>query len=513
MAGPEVVVCNPARQAANALKPVADRTGARGALLARAYRQAVLRTAALIGLYVAIALLPIGLAAAQDLPRRPWHQELSSGLAMAAFAMLLMEFLLAGRARRLSRWLGMDLTMRAHQFAGAAALALLAVHPLLYGAAYSEPQLWDVLRARGVVLTPEATVTGLLALLMLAVLVFFAAFRAQLRFSYETWRLTHVLGSLAVAGLGLRHALDTGRYAHDPASAAFWVVAAVLAAAAITKVYILDPLVAHLRRYRVTAVEREAERTWRMHLEPDAGRPLRFRGGQFVWLKLGRAFAHLTEHPFSIASGPAGSGRIELLIKEAGDFTSRIGRLTPGTPAFLDGPYGNFTLERREGDGIMLIAGGIGIAPVLSILHELAASGDRRPLKLVYGNRIAAQIVAKQDLEVLAKQLDLEVVQVLGEPTPDWSGLRGVLDAQTLAACLPRDRRERWLYFVCGPIEMIDAVELALDRAGVPLAQIVSERFSYAGGLMTPRERLTRMVLGGALGLILLGSLSLAWTP
>lgn len=464
-----------------------------------------LRIALLLGLYVAIALAPVALAALQDLPRRPWNQELSSGLAMVAFALLLMEFLLAGRGRWLSRAIGMDVTMRVHQFAGIAALVLLAIHPLLYGPMHSEPQIWDVMRNRSVVLTNAAMVSGVLGLLLLAALAALAALRNRLGWAYETWRLVHALGALAVAGLGLHHTLATGRYANDFASAAFWMSATALAVAAIAKVYAIDPLLALRRRHRVAAVEREAERTWRVRLEPAAGRPLRFRGGQFVWLKLGRALGHITEHPFSIASGPSPDGRIDLLIKEAGDFTRAIGKVAPGTPAFLDGPYGNFTLEGRAGEGLVLIAGGIGVAPLLSILHDLAGRGDTRPVKLIYGNRIAAQIAATAELQSLAQRLRLEVVQVLSEPPPDWSGLRGVLDAQVLKACLPTERRERWLYFVCGPVEMIDAVELALDQAGVPLGQIVSERFRYDAGTVTPRERLIRIAAGCALGVIALG--------
>jgi len=84
---------------------------------------------------------------------------------------------------------------------------------------------------------------------------------------------------------------------------------------------------------------------------------------------------------------------------------------------------------------------------------------------------------------------------VLAEPPAGWSGLRGQLDAANLRACLPRDDARAWLYFVCGPPAMIDAVELALARLGVPLRQIVSERFVYDTGIVTPRERLTRGVI------------------
>ena len=111
--------------------------------------------------YVAIALFPLALATMQDLPGRACNLEHSSGLAMAAFVLLLMEFLLAGRGRRLSRALGMDTTMRVHQFAGIAALVLL------YGPMYSESQLWDPLRNQSVVLTNASMVSGLLGLILL----------------------------------------------------------------------------------------------------------------------------------------------------------------------------------------------------------------------------------------------------------------------------------------------------------------------------------------------------------
>lgn len=482
-----------------------------GSAQGRAARNATIQITALVALYVAIALLPLVLAALQGLSRRPWHMELSSGLAMAAFAMLLVEFMLAGRGRRLSGILGMDITMQAHRFAGIAALALLALHPMLYGGSiHTEPQVWDPMRNRSVVLGIAALVTGMLALLLLAALAFFAIFRGQLGISYEAWRLSHVLSSFAVAGLGLHHTLDTGRYAQDPASAAFWIAATALATAALAKVYLLDPLLAVRRRYRVSAVQPEAERTWRMRLEPATARRLRFRAGQFIWLKLGRAFGSITEHPFSIASSPEAPGRLDLLIKEAGDFTGAIGKVAAGTHAYMHGPYGNFTLEGREGAGIALIAGGIGIAPVLSILHQLAARGDRRPVRLLYGNRSATQIVARPELDALAGALDLQVHHVLSEPPAGWTGARGVLDAVTLAACLPGEGRGDWLYFVCGPPEMIDSVELSLHDLRVPLSQIVSERFTYQGGGRTPRERLLRAVLGGALGLIVLGALLFA---
>lgn len=444
--------------------------------------------AALLAFYLALSLAPLALAALQAAPRRHWLDELSSGLAMAGFAILLAEFALSGRTRRITARVGMDLTMRFHQWMALAALAFLLLHPFLYTDYSQRPA------GTGVRLTPAATVSGLLAWMLLLALVVFAWFRRHLPLAYEAWRLTHGLGALLVAALGAHHVLDTGHYAQHAWLRGFWLAASALAIGALVWAYLVKPLVQS--SWRVVAVAPEAERLWRVVLEPRRGREFAFQAGQFAWLKLHRAFGRITEHPFSIASAPGQLPRLQFLVKEGGDFTDGIGRVAPGTRAYVDGPYGNFTLDGRDGRGIVLIAGGVGIAPVLSLARDLAATHDPRPLTLIYADRTERQLAARSELESLARGPGRTLHLVLGEPPAGWTGLRGRLDAATLRACLPRDDARAWLYFVCGPPAMIDAVELALARLGVPLRQIVSERFVYATGIVTPRERLTRGVIG-----------------
>lgn len=438
------------------------------------------RVVLLLGLYLGLALLPLLLAAAQDAPRRAWLDELSTGMAMAGFAILLAEFALSGRFRGLSRGIGMDLTMRFHQWMALAALGFLLLHPFMYTDYSLRPG------GTGVRLTSAATVSGLAAWMLLVMLVAFAWFRSQLRWSYEAWRLSHGLAALAIAVLGAHHTLDTGRYAQDPWLRWLWLGAAGIAVASLVRVYLLKPLRQARARWRVAAVTPEAERLWRIVLEPQTAHGFSFNAGQFVWLKLHRALGRITEHPFSIASAPGQLPRLQFLIKEAGDFTRAIGGVAAGTRAYVDGPYGNFVLEGRKGKGIMLIAGGVGIAPILSIARELAATGDPRPLKIVYADKSEAQLAARGELESVAREPDRELHLVLGAH----------LDADWLERLMPREGANQWLYFVCGPPGMIDAVELALSRLGVPLRQIVSERFVYDTGIATPREKLTRGVIG-----------------
>jgi predicted ferric reductase len=414
---------------------------------------------------------------------------------MAGFAVLLLEFALSGRSRRLSARIGMDVTMRFHQLMALAALAFLLLHPFLYAPAYSERPAWGAGRAMRVLLTPAATVSGMLAWMLLVMLVAFAWFRSQLRWSYEAWRLSHGLAALAIAAFGAHHVLDTGRYAQHPWLRGFWLAACAAALASLAAIYLVKPLLQSRRRWRVALVAPEAERIWRLVLEPETAREFHFAAGQFVWLKLRRAFGRITEHPFSIASAPGQLPCLQFLVKEAGDFTRGIGRVAPGTAAYVDGPYGNLTLAGRSGAGIVLIAGGVGIAPLLGLARDLAATHDPRPLKIVYADRSAAQLAARAELEVMARAPGRELHLVLEEPPAGWSGLRGRLDTANLRACLARGDAAGWLYFVCGPPAMIDAVEMSLAELGVPLSQIASERFVYDNGIATPRERLTRAVI------------------
>ena len=145
----------------------------------------------------------------------------------------------------------------------------------------------------------------------------------------------------------------------------------------------------------------------------------------------------------------------------------------------MNGPHGNLSLQRRSGKGIALIAGGVGVAPLLSIVRQLDEDDDPRPLILVYGNRSVEQIVYRDELNLLARKKNRDVMFVLSEPEPGWTGLTGMIDQGTVDTLFAFEGAAEWLYLVCGPPAMLDIVENALVARGVPARQIVSERFYY----------------------------------
>lgn len=465
----------------------------------------------LLGLaYLTITVAPIVLAWHQGLPPRPFLDELSSALAMTGFAILLVEFVLSGRFRAISDPAGIDLTMRFHQLLARMVVLFAFLHPVLYTLPLTE-RPWDHTRATVLGLTPEGTISGLAAWALMVMLVVLAIYRDQIPYRYETWRLTHGIGAALLAIFALHHTVHVGRYALAPASTLFWAVATALALASLAFVYVVKPIRQARRPYAVTHLDRIAERTWQVVIEPIAHRGMRFQAGQFVWLKVGRALLRLADHPFSISSSPSVLPRVEFLIKEAGDFTGDLKQtLKPGTHVYLDGPHGDFTLDGRRGRGIVFIVGGVGIAPALSLLRALAAARYADPVILVYGNRIQAQIVCVEELDHHRQTLDLTVHHVLTEPPPDWTGLDGPLSHATLSATLPERDRGEWLYFVCGPTPMIDAIECQLHALGVPMRQIAAERFRYDAGHRSPRERTILAAMIGLMTLHLLVAIAFA---
>lgn len=430
--------------------------------------------------YLLVTLAPLLLSALQGLPPRPFWDEIASGLGMTAFAILLVEFVLSGRFRSISGRIGMDVTMRFHQLVARAALVFVLVHPFLYGTGFlGTPLPWDPTGQLTLGLDGAALITGILAWIALPCFVLMSIFRDQLPYRYETWRALHAGGAVVIAAMVTHHTLEAGRYSADPLLAGFWVLLLAGAGASLVWTYLVAPLGEAGRPYAVTAVRKIALKTWELTLRPDGDEALEFAAGQFAWLNLGHSPFSIAENPFSISSPPTERPEVRFVIKEAGDLTGRIGAVAPGTVAYLDGPHGNLTLEGREAAGIALIAGGVGIAPLLSIARQLAATADPRPVTLLYGNRVEEQIVYREELGQLAARDGWEVIHVLAAPRPDWRGRIGQLDRDTVSEIFAFDGARDWLYVLCGPPAMLEGVEAALAARGVPPSQIIAEQFYY----------------------------------
>ncbi|SNS13620.1 ferredoxin reductase family protein [Antarctobacter heliothermus] len=435
--------------------------------------------ALLVLFYLGLTCAPLVMAAVQGHAPRPLRDELASGVALAGLAIILVEFVLSGRFRVISGRIGMDVTMRLHQLLARAATVMILLHPYLYAGPQS-------LRAG---LTPPGSAPlnfdwlglwpGIVAWLLLGALMVMALGRNGV-FRHEHWRAMHGIMALIVAGFGVLHATRAGRYSADPALAMLWWGLFAVAAFSLLWVYVIKPAMKARRPWRVSAVSRLADRTWELCLSPVGHKGLRYRPGHFAWISVGKLAVSLDENPFSIASAPADGPDLRFVIKELGDFTSRLGEIKPGTPSYVDAPFGSLTLDRhRDAAGVALIAGGVGIAPMLSHLRQLDADADPRPRLLLYANRTVDQIVCGAELDARAKGGPLQVTHVLSEPPEGWTGETGFVTAEVIQRHFAQDALRTWVFVLCGPPPMLHAVEKALMSLGVAPKNILLEQFSY----------------------------------
>jgi predicted ferric reductase len=235
--------------------------------------------------------------------------------------------------------------------------------------------------------------------------------------------------------------------------------------------------------FRVREIRQENPTVSTLVLEPRQGRHgssecWAFAPGQFAWIRLDRSVT-AQEHPFTIASS-AHDGCTEFTIRHSGDFTRAIRRLPPGAPVWVDGPHGAFTNDVGECSGFVLVAGGVGITPMMSMIRTAAHRGDPRPYRLVVVASAPEDLLFRTELAQLRHYLDLEVTEVLRRPHSSWSGRTGGIDTHLMGVVLAGvDQVDDLDYFICGPPAMVSDAMGVLDEMGVAPVHVHTEQFDF----------------------------------
>jgi predicted ferric reductase len=468
---------------------------------------------ALALVYLAVALLPLALALGREAAPLDPLERVGTGLGLVALTAMAVQFVTSGRFGPVSGQLGIDKIMAFHKIAAWWVLLAVVLHPIFFVLPtwLDDPDLGRRRLVAYLVLPHYRS--GVVALAALALLVTSSALRERLPLRYEVWRASHVVLGLVAAGAGLHHALTTGRFSALGLTQAWWWGVAGALVLVMGTLYGWRWLGLHRRPWRLASVTKVADRTWELDIQPAPGTPdLAYLAGQFVWMTEGARRFPLFDHPFSIGDSPARPG-LSLIVKEAGDFTGGIGRLAPGTPIGIDGPYGEFALEHHPGRAILLVAGGAGIGPIMGLLRDLVARGDRRPVRIAYAVGRPANFACLPEIAAAEGMLDLQTLLVAETGAPGFAGEVGRLDADRLARLLDGIDRKETVALMCGPGPMVAAVADALEDLGLPRERIVYERFDYAGGHASrqDRRRRARFVAVGAglaLGVALFAALA-----
>jgi len=226
----------------------------------------------------------------------------------------------------------------------------------------------------------------------------------------------------------------------------------------------------HLMRIREIIDETIDTRTLKLEFQdPAVAESFNFAAGQFgEYSVFGEG-----ESTFCIASPSTRKGYIECSFKAVGKVTQALRRLSVGDTVGFRGPYGNhFPLDLMKGKNILFIAGGIGLAPVRSVIWTVLDQRDQfNDVTIVYGARTVGDLVYKRELEEWSQRSDVKLVTTVdpGGETPEWKGMVARVPTAVEQAVT---NTENTFAVICGPPIMIKFTLPVLLKLGFPEERI-----------------------------------------
>ncbi|MFN2376474.1 MAG: 2Fe-2S iron-sulfur cluster-binding protein [Candidatus Binatia bacterium] len=234
-----------------------------------------------------------------------------------------------------------------------------------------------------------------------------------------------------------------------------------------------------LLRLKVAEVVQETPSTRTFVFEEGA---IEYRAGQHLTL-VAELDGRTHRRCYSFSSAPGSRPAITVKRVEGGVLSNWLhDHVTAGDTLRATPASGRFTVadDACSPRHAAMVAGGVGITPVLSMTEALLRDEKDSRVTLLYGSRCETEIIFRDRLEAMqaAFPARLRVVMALDEATADWKGLVGSLDGRRVAEATAGSDVQEW--YVCGPLPMMDSVVAALQEQGIPADRVHLERFQYA---------------------------------
>lgn len=383
-------------------------------------------------------------------------------------------FMLATRFRLFtSLFGGLDKAYTAHRRVGESAFFLIFLHPIFLAL---DPKynffsfFWIDYLPNEELHHYIARMSGIAALLIFMVLV---ACSLWIPMRYHRWKQTHnffgfllivvIFHGIAAQGEIMTYPLLLGWFG-------LWVTMGLYGFLYIRLLYrwfgpLHDYVVYDIKQLgAITEIYLKSSRPYRRML---------YRPGQFVYIYFNSPELSAEPHPFSISSEPQ-SDYLRLSIKELGDWTEKVKHLQKGEHAYVWGPYGKFSdhfFEHADKDAV-LIGGGIGITPFLSIIKDVIfRSGDRSEVYLFYSYDKEGEDYYRDEIEKTDANTDHFHSIFHCAEKEDY------LSAEIIKEKVGGDLANK-VFLICGPPPMLEALQKQLLEEGVPFEYIFKEDFS-----------------------------------
>ncbi|MDA8281097.1 MAG: ferredoxin reductase family protein [Actinomycetota bacterium] len=397
-----------------------------------------------------------------------WATFLGTATGLVGTYLALVMVLLASRIPPVERVLGQDGLLRWHRRISAWPILLILLHAVLITVGYAQAAHSGFGHEIGVLLNDYqdvlAATVGLGLMLLIGVLSV-RAIRRRLR--RETWWAIHLYIYLALA-LSFAHALVLGpTFVGHPLTQAIWSLVWAGAAGLVVVYRIGLPVVRTLRHdIRVVEVRPEGPGVVSVICKGRNLDRLPVAGGQFVMWRFLVRDLWWQAHPYTLSSMPR-PPYLRITVKAVGDHSEAVASLRPGTRVAIEGPYGAFTRYSRRYHRVAMIAAGIGVTAVRSLLEDLPSGTE--PIVLIRATT-EEDLVLRREIAALVRHHKGKLHELVGRRDE----VR--VDSATLRRLVP-DLARRDVY-VCGPESFVDTVDLTCRHLGVHRSSLHHEAYA-----------------------------------
>lgn len=351
---------------------------------------------------------------------------------------------------------GLDKVYNVHSILGATSFVLILFHPILLLAKYipENTKLAAIYLLPGNYISINFGIFALFGMIILLCITFY------LKIKYNYWKMSHTFLGVFFILASLHIFLVRGSVSRDFIFMGYYIYTFIVSLIGISGfIFILITKKTRPNRlmYKIDKLKLKNGIITDIIMTP-MHKSLKYNSGQFVFLKFHNKYVGKEPHPFSIAS-KSNDSNIRVVIKNLGDFTSKLDKLNEGDKVEIEGPYGRFNYKKTEKDKIW-VAAGIGITPFIGMAQEVKSYGNSI-IYMFYCVRNEKELVS-QDIFEKAKNENNKFHLITW-----FTDKQGYLTAENILEIVGKKNLKEKELFLCGPKGFKESIKLGLIKQGL----------------------------------------------